>query len=127
MVRNNLRAMHPKDIFTQEMDSRKPNENLRVGLALQDANAVRRSGDGSGIANLYSMSGSSILVNISAASRFEYSRLFRITALALRSGGMLEACNEDIAIFTFAREGILEFMENLGDHLSIVKTVVSPK
>ncbi|HKP96766.1 MAG TPA: hypothetical protein VJ385_13495 [Fibrobacteria bacterium] len=77
--------------------------------------------------NVYNMSGAAILVNINAAQLFDYRTLYRITSLAIGIGGVMEVCNEDIAIFAFPKNNISEFMESIGFEIRILKTVVSPK
>lgn len=84
-------------------------------------------GRASGVFNVYRMSSSAILVNLNAETAFDYRVLYRMATLAIRTGGMLELCNEEIAIFAFPQGGITSFMEEVGFQIKISKTMVSPK
>jgi hypothetical protein len=116
-----------KGYFAYEMFFEKPDENHPVPFARAGVGLEKGARARAGISGVYSMGGSPILVNLSVGCCFDYRGLFRITALAIRTGGMLELCNEDIAIFSFPQGGILEFMDGIGLRLPVVKTVVSPK
>ena len=128
------------DIFPLKMLSEKPDENRATGTparssaigggemkARAERGPGKSPGKSSGVFNVYNMSGAAILVNINAAQLFDYRTLYRITSLAIGIGGVMEVCNEDIAIFAFPKNNISEFMESIGFEIRILKTVVSPK
>jgi hypothetical protein len=75
----------------------------------------------------YAPTDGAILVNLTLGMRFGYRILYRITSLALRTGGIMEVCNEDMAIFAFPKGGTIEFIEELGLSLIVTRTVVSPR
>jgi hypothetical protein len=91
------------------------------------AGAKAASGRSSGVFNVYSMSASAILVNIMVEAHFEYSALYRLASLAIRTGGGLDGCNGDMALFSFPNGGITAFMEGIGFEVPVSRTVVSPK
>lgn len=115
------------DIFPFEMRSEKKPENRPMSFAIGTMEPKTGAGNGSGVFNVYSMSASAILVNISTGTGFDYRLLYRITSLAIRAGGQLEICNEDIAIYAFPQSGIGAFMEGIGFEIRVLKTVVSTK
>lgn len=94
----------------------------KSGLSATDSGTGRVSG----IFTLYDL-GASVLVNATLDLNFEYRILYRLTSLALRSGGVLEASNEDIAIFGFPDGGIRPFMDTLLLEMPVAKTFFSPK
>jgi hypothetical protein len=122
-----LRRIFQMDIFPIDMDSEKIPGNRPMSFAIGTMEPKTGAGNGSGVFNVYSMSASAILVNISTATRFDYRLLYRITSLAMRTGGQLEICNEDIAIFAFPQSGISAFMEGIGFEIRVLKTVVSTR
>lgn len=115
------------DIFVTQMHSEdpRPKEMESPGSVLSESRM--NPGRNSGVFNVYRMSASAILVNLNASSAFDYRVLYRMSSLAIRTGGLLEACNEDIAIFAFPQGGITTFMEEIGFVIKITKTMVSPK
>ncbi|MEO6097520.1 MAG: hypothetical protein ABIW76_18450 [Fibrobacteria bacterium] len=79
------------------------------------------------VITLYPQADGAILVNLTLGVRFGCRTLYRITSLALRSGGIMEVCNEDMAIFAFPKGGTIEFIEEIGLSLIVTRTVVSPR
>ncbi len=73
------------------------------------------------------LTGSQLLVNLTVDRRFDYRLLYRLTSLALRSGGNLEHCNGQIAIFGFPNGGIVGFLEEVGCRIPIGRSLVSPR
>ncbi|GEM_PF-2686071 len=82
---------------------------------------------GSGVFTLNKVSGSAILVNLTVGSKFAYRSLYRATSLAIRAGGVLEVCNEDMAIFAFPNGGLTAFVEEICWYMPVIRTVASPK
>ena len=117
----------PKGYFAMKMHSEASNPKLTMTSTADAADSKSMSGRVSGVFNVYSMSASAILVNLTTEMRFDYRALYRITSLAIRAGGMLEVCNADIAIFAFPNGGITAFMEEIGFEIRIARTVVSPR
>lgn len=91
-----------------------------------DLRPIPQSNVGS-ISGIFRLRDCPILVNLQIESRFDYRMLYRLTSLAMKFQGTLESCNEDIAIFSFLKAGILGFMEGVGFELKIVRTSVSPR
>jgi hypothetical protein len=89
--------------------------------------ATSVSGAASGVFQAFRLNGSTVLVNLSVDERFTYRVLYKLTSLAMRTGGMLEVSNEDMAIFAFPRGGITAFLDEMGFAVKPARTVISPK
>jgi hypothetical protein len=68
-----------------------------------------------------------VLANLALETTFDYRILYRITSLAMRYGGILEACNEEIAILGFPDGGILDFLEVVGLELKVSRYQLSSR
>ncbi len=79
------------------------------------------------ISGIFRLRDCPILVNLIIDSRFSYRALYRLTSLAMKFQGSLDACNEEIATFSFPKSGILGFIEGVGFETKIIRTAVSPR
>lgn len=109
------------------MPTQERNPGVVPSKASGDASQFPKFLTGPRVINLYPPSDGAILVNLTLGVRFGYRALYRITSLALRTGGVMEVCNEDMAIFAFPKGGTIEFIEEIGLSLIVTRTVVSPR
>ena len=69
--------------------------------------------------------GRHLLVNLTVDRRFYYRTLYRLTSLALKTGGMLDYCNGQIAMFHFPAGGVMGFLEDVGYTIHVERSRVS--